>query len=139
MAVDYYDIELTNAINFFSAQTTVNNCFDLPQPNTFCNGLTRVSSPNVNLNGRINSFQQIGVNVASYVTSGYDFSIRYELRPERFGIQQDIGRFSFSLLGNKLEKLTFIEIPGAAPDEDKGEAGAPEWQASFDVAGAIRT
>lgn len=54
--------------------------------------------------------------MASYVTSGYDFSIRYELLPERFGIERDIGRFNFALIGNKLEELTFIEVPGAAPD-----------------------
>ena len=133
MAVDYYDVEISNAINTFTAQSTIENCFDIAQPNAFCNGLTRQASPNPNFNGRITGFQQFSLNVASYVTSGYDFSFRYDLRPERFGIQRDIGRFAFSLVGNKLEELTFIEVPGAEPDEDLGEVGSPEWQATFDA------
>jgi hypothetical protein len=133
LSVDYYDIELSNAINTFSAQSTVDNCYDLPQPNSFCTGLNRTASVNPNFNGRINSFLQVSQNVAQYVTSGYDFTIRYDLRPERFGIQRDIGRFAFQLVGNRLDELTFIEIPGAPVNEDSGEVGSPEWQASFDA------
>jgi outer membrane receptor protein involved in Fe transport len=133
ISVDYYDIELSNAINTFTAQNTVNNCYDLPQPNSFCTGLNRTASVNPNFNGRINSFLQVSQNVAQYVTTGYDFSIRYDFRPERFGIQRDIGRFTFQLVGNRLDELTFIEIPGAPVDEDSGETGSPEWQASFDA------
>lgn len=132
-ALDYYDIEITNAINTFSAQSTVNNCFDIPQPNDFCVGLNRTASPNPNFNGRINSFRQFSLNVASYTTSGYDFQIRYDLRPDRFGIERDIGRFSFVLVGNKLDDLTFTETSLATPDSDVGEPGSPEWQATFDA------
>lgn len=132
-ALDYYDIELENAIHTFSAQRVVDNCYDLSAGNAFCNGLTRVSSSNPTLNGRISGFQQFAQNVAAYRTSGYDFSVRYSLNPERFGIEQDIGKINFSLVGTKLEELAFVEIEGEEPNDDVGEFGSPEWQANFDA------
>ena len=129
-ALDYYDIELTEAVQFFSAQNIVNKCYDLPQPNQFCDLITR--DPN---NQFIDSFEQFGVNVASYVTSGWDFSFRYVIDPVDFGIQRDIGQFGLSLVGNKLEELTFIEDPNdpLSADEQVGQAFVPEWQATFDL------
>src|SRR5690606_6131240 len=83
--------------------------------------------------GQITNFRQFGQNVASYTTSGYDLTVRYNLDPADLGIQRDIGRFQFGLVANKLEDLTFTEIAGEDPDEDLGEPGAPEWQVNFDM------
>lgn len=131
IAADFYDITIDNAIQSYAAQTIVNNCYDLPRPNQFCDLIERGSSGGQN--GRIVSFDQIPANIASYVTSGYDFTIRYRLDPADWGVQRDIGRFSFALVGNKLSELTFVEASGADPDNDVGESGAPEWQATFDL------
>jgi outer membrane receptor protein involved in Fe transport len=130
LTLDYYDIELEDAIQFFSAQAIVDKCYDLPQPNQFCGLITRDANTQF-----IDSFEQFGVNVASYKTVGYDMTIRYLLDPANFGIQQDIGRFGFSLSANKLEELTFTEDPNdpLSIDETVGEAFVPEWQASLDL------
>ncbi|HEX6865988.1 MAG TPA: TonB-dependent receptor, partial [Caulobacteraceae bacterium] len=133
VALDYYDIEITDAINFFSAQGVVDNCYDLPQPNAYCTDLVRSPSANPTQNGIISSFRQFGQNVASYTTAGYDLTAEYRLDPANFGIEQDIGRFNFRLIGNRLDDLTFIEIEGVEPDSDAGEVGAPEWQFNFDL------
>lgn len=129
-AIDYYDIELTDAVQFFSAQSIVNKCYDLPQPNQFCDLISR--DPTTDF---IDSFEQFGVNVASYTTSGYDFSVRYVFDPMDFGFAHDIGTFGLSLVGNKLEDLTFTEDPTdpLSRDETVGQAFVPEWQASFDL------
>lgn len=130
LALDYYDIKLSNAIQFFSAQNITNKCYDLPQPNQFCDLIGR--NPNTNL---LESFEQFGVNVAEYRTSGWDLSIDYLLDPARFGYEKDIGTFRFSLSGNKLDKLQFIEDPAdpLTVEEDVGTARVPEYQAQFDV------
>ena len=130
LALDYYDIKLSNAIQFFSAQNITNKCYDLPQPNQFCDLIGR--NPNTNL---LESFEQFGVNVAEYRTSGWDLSIDYLLDPARFGYEKDIGTFRFSLSGNKLDKLQFIEDPSnpLTVEEDVGTARVPEYQAQFDV------
>nr|WP_246328964.1 TonB-dependent receptor [Brevundimonas lenta] len=130
MTLDYYDIELEDAIQFFTAQSIVDKCYDLPQPNQFCDLISR--DPNTQF---INGFEQFGVNVASYTTSGYDMTIRYFLDPADWGMQRDIGTFGFSLSANKLEDLTFTEDPSdpLSVDETVGEAFVPEWQATLDI------
>lgn len=130
IALDYYKVELENAIQFFSAQAIVNKCYDLPQPNQFCGLLTRDPSTQF-----IDSFEQFGVNVAAYETAGYDLTVRYVLDPADWGVQQDIGRFGFAMTANKLETLTFTEDPNdpLSVDETLGNAFVPEWQASLDV------
>ena len=83
-------------------------------------------------------FVQQPLNVAKFTTEGYDFEVGYQLDTSRFA-GSNYGLFTFRLLGNKLEDLTFINLPGAAPDEDlgqgpiDGEDEAPEWQAVFDL------
>ncbi len=130
LALDYYDVELENAIQFFSAQSIVDKCYDLPQPNQFCDLVSR--DPTTQF---IDGFEQFGVNVANYKTVGYDLTLRYRLDPADWGVQQDIGRFGIALSANKLEELTFTEDPNdpLSVDETVGEAFVPEWQASLDV------
>ena len=130
LALDYYDIKLSNAIQFFSAQNITNKCYDLPQPNQFCGLVGRDSSTNL-----LDSFQQFGVNVAEYRTSGWDLTIDYRLNPSEFGIEKDIGTFRFTLSGNKLDKLQFVEDPSnpLTVEDTVGTARVPEYQANFDV------
>lgn len=130
LALDYYEIELEDAIQFFSAQAIVDKCYDLPQPNQFCDLISRSST-----NKFIDGFEQFAVNVASYKTAGWDLSVRYLLDPADFGVTRDIGRFGFSLTANKLNQLTFTEDPSdpLSVNETVGQAQVPEWQASFDV------
>ena len=130
-AVDYYNIELANAIQAFSAQTIVNKCYDLPQPNDFCALVTRTAT-GVNP-GRIVSFTQTTLNVAKYTTAGWDISLRWNIDPADYGVDKDIGRFGLSIVANKLDDLTFTELAGATPDSDLGEPNAPEWQVNLDL------
>jgi iron complex outermembrane receptor protein len=130
VTLDYYEIELNNAIQFFSAQAIVDKCYDLPQPNQFCDLISRDATTDF-----IDGFEQFGVNVASYETAGWDMTVRYMIDPANFGVTQDVGRFGFSLTANKLDKLTFIEDPNdpLSVDETVGQARVPEWQASLDL------
>lgn len=131
IAVDYYNIDLSNAIQFFSAQTIVDKCYDLPRPNQFCGLLTRSANP---ASPVITSFQQFAVNVASYKTDGIDFTVRYPLDPADLGIEDDIGKFAFVVTGSRLFSLTFQELADAEPDETAGDEDAPKYQVSFDMA-----
>lgn len=131
VSMDYYDITIDDAIQSYAAQTIVDNCYDLPRPNDFCSLITRGNVGGNN--GRITSFEQIPGNISSYQTSGVDFTVRYALDPANFGIDRDIGRFNFALIGNKLLDLTFVESSGAPSNDDLGEQDAPEWQVTFDA------
>jgi iron complex outermembrane receptor protein len=131
LSFDYYDINIDDAIQAYTAQTIVNNCYDLPNPNNFC---ALISRGTVGGNaGRITGFSQVPGNLANYATSGYDMTIRYALDPARFGITQDIGQFNVSLIANKLDELTFTEVSGATPVDSQGRLGAPDYTATLDV------
>lgn len=126
-AIDWYDIELTDAINTALPEQAAEICVDSPSlDNEFCSLLTREPGT-----GAIVDFVQQPQNVASFLTEGFDFTVSYSFTAG------DIGSFGLRLVGNKLEELTYINLPGSEPDIDLGEGGtdisAPEWQANFDV------
>lgn len=135
IAIDWYDIELEDAINTALPQVASDLCVDLPTlDNQFCRLIEREQGT-----GGIVNFTQQPVNVANFTTEGFDFTINYLLDPANFGVNADWGVFNFRLIGNKLEDLTFINLPGADPDSDLGESDpsnglqAPEYQAAFNL------
>lgn len=131
MSLDYYRITLSDAVNLFTANTIIESCYDLEQPNDFCGLFTR--DPGTQF---VDSFQEYSVNVSSYETAGFDFSMQYLLNPADFGVMRDVGTFQFNLVANRLTKLEFVEIEGAEASSELGYAGAPKWQANLDVAWA---
>lgn len=128
LSIDYYNIKLDGAIEFFQAQDIADKCVDLPQPNQFCDAIHR--DPTTHL---IDGFKQTYINIAGYRTAGFDFSARYRLYPKNLGINWDIGYLDLDLQGNKLEQLTFDEDPSAAPDKQIGTVDVPVWQLNFDA------
>ncbi len=92
LSVDYYDIELENAINTIAAQTIINQCYDSPDGinNQFCQAINR--NPNGTFAGQQNvqhagdvanfpitgsSFLQGPFNYARQRTKGIDFDLSY--------------------------------------------------------------
>ncbi len=128
ISVDWYDIEIEEAIEFASPQDAAELCVDLPTLNNeFCNLITRGTD------GGITSFVQQPQNVASLTTRGVDFNIRYGFALSRMGFADNWGSLSFELSGNHLEELKTTSLPGAAPVSRLGQKFAPEWQANFDL------
>ena len=123
LALDWYDIELTDAISTATPLEAAQLCVDSPTiDNEFCGLITRTAGT-----GRITSFVQQPQNVARFTTEGYDLTVGYGLETA------SIGNFGVRVVSNKLEELTFISLPGAEPDIDLGEEDAPEWQVNFDL------
>ncbi len=59
--------------------------------------------------------------------------MEYIVDPAEWGADGDWGVFNFRVVGNKLEELQFVNLPGAEPDDDLGEPDAPEWQYNVDL------
>lgn len=117
ISVDWYDIELKNAVNLTSAQNFANLCVDLAaSPNEFCDVVPRAGD------GTITSFTQEPKNVETYKTRGIDFSIAYQLATDHWGT------FDARLFGNHLQDLQITNLPGAASISMAGQKGMPEWQ-----------
>lgn len=133
VSADYYDIRIEDAIASYTAQTIVNNCYDLPRPNPFCDLIERnedLTSPAL---GRINNFLQVPGNLARFNTRGIDFTVRYFLDPMNFGATTDYGTFDFRLTGTFLDRLRTKATDDAPVTLDDGDEFAPTFQASFDV------
>lgn len=126
LSADWYNIRITKAINYSTAQDIVDLCYDQPTlDNQYCSLISRSSS-----NGYINSFSVVPQNVASYETAGLDVNLKY-----RFEVSPAVGSFMVSLVGNYLDKLEFVPSPGATAENelDSADYPAPKFSATFDL------
>jgi len=131
ISLDYYNIEIEDAIQSYSAQTIVNNCYDLPRPNTFCDLIERGNAGGNA--GRITSFEQQPNNITNFHTAGYDLTVRYGFDLADYNIGENLGRLDLTFVGNVLDRLENEQVFGAPLTDLVNREGSPEHQASFDV------
>jgi iron complex outermembrane recepter protein len=120
LSVDYYNIELEDAINTVGAQDIVDNCVDSATiANGFCDLITR--NPNT---GGFTFLRQTSVNFARQETAGVEAALQYGF---------DVGEHSFTLNANGtwVEKLDNFFDPSDLTfvDPELGEIQRPEWAA----------
>lgn len=111
ITVDYYEIEISNAINQLSAQQVVDNCFrpdNLDNSSDTCQAINRFG------NGQIDFVDARSLNLASITASGVDMQVDYAW---------DLGD-SLALLGPAAINLQFI-ASWALENEKVAEPGQP--------------
>lgn len=106
IVMDYYDIEIQNAIDDVTAQQAANQCVSGDQLNTgACATQTRDGSTFL-----VTSFIQGSLNYAALTAKGVDFTTRWGGDIFRFA-GRDWGTFSHSIRGNWLiERHDFVNI-----------------------------
>ncbi len=129
LTVDYWDVEITEAIDAVSAQDIVDNCVDLSSiANQFCGLVERNQDPTSPQFGGFTFLRQSEINFASIEASGIDFSANYVF---------DLGENTFSarLVGSKQEKLDFFTDPNDSSfvDPELGEIQRPEWSGNLSL------
>ncbi len=117
LSVDYYSIEIEDAISAVTAQDTVDTCYDLDTfPNQFCSLFDRRGD------GGLSFLRQTDLNFGRIETSGIDASLAYNF---------DLGENRFNLRGavNWIEKLDrfFDPVNEDLVNPGLGELSAPEW------------
>ena len=123
-SLDWYDIEITDAISSSGLGTIIDQCVDQPTlDNAFCPLVDRENGTGYIVSGRSQP-----VNVAAFRTSGLDLTLNYRLATSR------AGGFNFRLVAGYLDRLTFIDAPGAEPREESRGLYAPKRSAMLDVA-----
>ena len=128
-SIDYWSIEISNAIAAVAAQDIVDNCYDAPSlDNPFCALFTRISDPGSPTFGGFNYLLQTQTNFAGLEASGIDFSFNY-----RFPVGS--GALALSLDGTYLEDRNNYPFPSDpdVADPEKGELFFPEWTANVGV------
>jgi len=123
MTLDWYDIEIRDAINTPEAIELAELCVDQPTlDNPYCPAIDR--DPET---GFIIGYTAQPENVARFTTAGLDLALRWLSEPTRFG------EFELKFVGNYLHELEFIAVPGASLDSDVNEEDIPEYSATFDA------
>ena len=85
IAVDYFKIELTDAISTFSAGAILSGCYTIGNQPDFCSFVERTP------NGVISTVRTAGFNVNEAMSDGIDVGVAYRLNTDSFG------RFQFKL------------------------------------------
>lgn len=125
ISVDYYSIEIDDAISTIDEQDVVDNCYDSATfPNEFCDTFTRNRDPSSAQFLGFTSLSLTTINFVSIETAGIDASVTYSF---------DIGehRFDLAATGAWVDKVDFFFDPTdeTAIDPELGEVGRPEWAA----------
>lgn len=118
VSLDYYNIEIEDAIAAVTAQNIVNSCYDLPSfPNQFCGLFDRRAD-----NGGFATLRQVQVNSGRIETSGVDVALRYQFR-----LGGD--RIALGATLNWIEKLNrfFDPVQRDLVNPGLGELSVPEW------------
>ena len=126
LSFDWYDIKLTKAIQYSTAQDIVDLCYDQPTlENAYCALISRSSTT-----GFVSNYEVVPANVASFKTAGLDMTLFY-----RVGLGDKLGQLTFKLSGNYLDKLEFVPSLGAEPENKLYDASypAPRYSATFDL------
>ncbi|MDO6426534.1 TonB-dependent receptor [Thalassotalea sp. 1_MG-2023] len=121
ITVDYWKFDLEDEINYPSAATIVNKCYESESlENLYCGLLQRTAGT-----FEIDNFDQKPINSASSDISGADIEIAYTLDTE-------FGTFKPRLIATYLDERNFNDT-GFAEDADysHGEQARPRWKARF--------
>lgn len=131
ITVDYYSIEIADAIRAIGAQEAVDNCVDGSgglDP-TFCNLVTR--DPGT---FDVTSINTTFVNAEALITKGWDIQLAYSHDVGEWTKGVDFlseldGRMTLTVIVNHVDKLRVFAFQSDPTNEniEEGELGDPEW------------
>jgi outer membrane receptor protein involved in Fe transport len=132
-SVDWYSIEIQDAISFVAAETFMDRCYD-PQfnpnfevDNFYCSFFTRNT-----FNGEVTDAAETKQNLGAINTSGVDIQFDWAL-------DAGPGRLSMNWVGSWLDKWEQQELPGDVFTQYGGTIGTsiatafPDWKWTFNL------
>ena len=117
ITVDWYDIEVDNAISTIPIQNVLDGCYNGTTPG-FCALINRQSF------GAIDYVELNNQNVAFLGASGIDFQVDYSFDAAQIGMGDFGGEFDFQLIGGYALSNEFQALPTSAIDDCVGFHGA---------------
>jgi outer membrane receptor protein involved in Fe transport len=118
MTVDWYNIDLDDAIGQLRAQDIVNACWNSAghTASSLCEFVHRDAPVGGEQFGLINRVDALFINLSNEKISGYDLELNYS------GINVGRGTLSWRLLGSRLNENSIL-TPGTPRDERAGDVG----------------
>ncbi|MDR2215140.1 MAG: TonB-dependent receptor [Nevskiaceae bacterium] len=124
LALDYFDIKIKNGVSQVGAASILDLCYVDPtfDPNEgFCRLVTRDPTT------LALSVSDAYTNIATQVTTGFDYSLRWER-------QVGPGNLRFNANATQFRKQDFQLFPDDPVIEWNGTINYPEWSGTFDLA-----
>ena len=125
MSLDYYSIDIKNAVGTVTASTAVAKCFNADgsnptysNTNFFCSLLSR--DP---LTGQFVNSIQTNANLAELKTAGYDFQADWNFGLGAIGLDDSYGTVGLNVIGNYLSEMKVQLLPGAPFRDLRGSIG----------------
>ncbi len=125
--VDYWDIDLTNAISTIGEQLILDKCAD---EGLYCDKITRYDSGI--LEGNSSDIDDRNINVGSIHSQGYDFNARYAMDTQ-------IGTLSFALDSTYYQTYDITQADGSVIENagwfrrNSGDGNFPEWKTNLNI------
>lgn len=113
ISVDYYDIQINNAIQLYDRTQILNNCYQGPTydpSNQFCKFITRFGSTSPDV-GAVQFLNDSVFNVSTLETTGLDIQASYRLRLNNLPFTPhaaDLGSMLFNVTWNHLYSYTTL-------------------------------
>lgn len=134
LSVDYYSIDIKDAIGTIDASTVLDKCYNGDANSAYyCSLFSRNSST-----GEIDTLTLTNLNLARYKTSGVDFQADWAFGLGAVGLDDKYGMLKFNLVGNYLDSFKVQSLAGEEFQELKGTIGNtsissvavshPEWK-----------
>jgi outer membrane receptor protein involved in Fe transport len=125
--IDYWDIELENAITTIGEQLILTKC---ATEGVFCDKITRFTSGD--LAGNSSDIDDRNVNVGGIESSGIDFNMRYATDTE-------YGALTLNLDSTRYDTYDITQADGSIVENagwfrrNSGDGNFPEWKTNIDV------
>ncbi len=120
VSVDYFNIEITDAIQQATATVLLGNCYSL-EDRADCDDIQRNPAT-----GEINTMNDLERNIGGIETDGIDFNINYE------HAYTQVGRFRHNLEGTWLRKYDAVYPSRVVEGVGVYDLGVyPEWKFNF--------
>lgn len=142
LTIDYFSIEIEDAIAQIAPQTIINNCYDSPGglAEQFCSMFDRNTDPNSNFFGNISMLRNQFVNTSKLETSGWDINLSYAASLDNWAEKVSFlnwaqGDLGINMKATHLEKYNTFQFQDR-PDVinmNRGELGNPVWRLTSSV------
>ncbi len=129
LTVDYWDIELTNAISTIGEQVILNQC---ASSGLNCDLITRFGPDSGSLYGNSSDIDDRTTNVGGVLSQGYDMNVRYAL-------ETDMGKWRFNVDATFYDTYDKTLSDGSVVSHagnfirNGGDGNFPEWKSNFNV------
>ena len=132
LTIDYFNIDVQNAIFAVSRQSTLELCLSDPNfpNNPLCNNIVRFPVGNLQ-QGALDEVNSGEANVGRLETDGIDISLRMALDADYANIPLP-GRFTMRAGYTYLLGFDITNLPGEDPDREDGEIGDAKHQFNID-------